>query len=111
MKTVLVLNSEDVVAMGIESQLERADSVQVVSIPANNVEAIAEEVQRFQPNVVVMVDHLLLSILPMLTELLLSTPEYKIIVVRLQDNKFHVYHKQELTLTEGTNIITALQEA
>jgi len=108
LKRVLVICSELVLSAGIERLLAREMDFSVITIAPADVTAIKEEVERFQPNVVIWDENRPFSELTTVLNLA-RYPELRVLVVNLHDNRVHVYAKQEFLLNQGTDLVEAVR--
>ena len=109
MKRVLVICSELVLLAGIESLLAKEMDFSVITIAPADMSAIKEEVERFQPNVVICDENLPFSELTTVMNLARGYPELRVLVVNLHDNRVHVYAKQEFLLNQRTDLVEAVR--
>ena len=64
------------------------------------------EIERHQPNVVVLERGTCLSELETLAKALVRFPELRVIVVSEQNNWLHIYSKEEILVTQATNLVS-----
>jgi len=108
-KQVLFLHSEQIVAMGIESQLKNAEGLNLKTIPAGDEQAIIEEIQRHRPEIIVANSNTHFLTNPWLEKHFKASSQLQIIVVQTEKNSIQVFHKKEYVITKGSDLIAVIQ--
>lgn len=108
-KQVLFLHNEQIVALGIESQLQNAKGLNLKTIPAGDEKAIIEEIQRHQPEIIIANSNTHFLTNPWLEKHFKASPQLKIIVVQVEKNYIQVFQKREYEIIKGSDLISAIQ--
>jgi DNA-binding NarL/FixJ family response regulator len=109
LKRVLVVHSEQILTSGIESILNREnDDLMVLSTTSHDKAALADEVESFQPDVVILDEVLRVTDISTLFELMLAFPSIRVIIVDGHDNLLHVYNKQAVPVSHSADLLSAI---
>jgi len=109
LKRVLVVQSEQILAAGIESILNhKKDDLIVLSTTATDEATLADEVGSFEPNVIIADEVLKCSEISVLFETMNALPSLRVIIVDGRDNLLHVYERQAITVGHSTDLISAI---
>ena len=109
-KRVLVIYSDHLLAAGVESLLTRQGNLTVMSASIHRRNLLTREIERFQPDVVVLDESLQFTDFPQLLELLKDYPKLRVIVVDTVDNIMHIYDKHQIAVTHGNDLVSAIQK-
>ena len=109
MKRVLVICNEVLLLAGVESLLARELDLDVCTIALGEGNHFISEIERFEPQVVVLDERLVLSRFSLLLELLNRFPELSVMVVDDKENLLHIYDKHEVAVRQGTDLVSAIR--
>lgn len=111
MKRVLVFQSENLLAAGVESLLAREDDLLVLGL-ANICDddfSFEHEINLFQPSVVVFDESTLLTDFSYLFGIMKKYPQLRLIVVDEGDNLVHIFDKQVTMVAQSTDLIDVIR--
>lgn len=108
LKRVLVVFSEFMLGVGIESLLQNEKEISVQSITLSQV--LSGEFNHYQPNVVILDETVRFSDLRRVFELLQDCPELRVMVINLQDNRVSIYDKHEILISRSKDLVSAIQQ-
>lgn len=109
MKKVIVLLSESLIGKGVESILSREKDLSVTSTSFIDDATLNQQIERDQPDVVILDERLEIADLSCMVGLLKENPELRVIVVEEQQNLIHVYQKQEIIVTRVADLIDTIR--
>lgn len=110
MKRVLLVTSELLLSEGIESLLSREVDLIVYSIQFEGETELADEIDHYQPDVVILDERLEYSDLTNLFDLLIDYPRIRMMVVNVIDNKVNVYDKSEFEILHSNDLVFAIRQ-
>lgn len=111
LKRVLVFQSENLLAAGVESLLAREDDLLVLGL-ANICDddfSFEHEINLFQPSVVVFDESTLLTDFSYLFGIMKKYPQLRLIVVDEGDNLVHIFDKQVTMVAQSTDLIDVIR--
>lgn len=105
MKHVLVIDSESVLSAAIKHLLTRETSLRVQSSRVDSKHALAEEVRRCKPDVLIMDEVPRVMDEAELPHLLALWPRMEVIVVNFQDNIVQRYKREEILMKDSKSLV------
>lgn len=109
MKRVLVVINKLLLRVGLESLLAGEQDLHVKSIQFKNETALAEEIQRFAPDVVLVDENVGLLNNANILGKLLDFPNIRVLIVYSRENRMQKIEKREITISESLDFINAIQ--
>ena len=109
MRRVLVVCNEILLLAGVESLLARELDLDVCTIVLSERDDFITEIERSEPQVVVLGERLVLSRFSLLLELLNRFPELRVMVIDDEENILHIYDKHEVAVRQGTDLVSAIR--
>ncbi len=110
MKRVLIVTSELLLREGVESLLSREVDIKVHSTQFIDESTLAKEIDRYQPDVVILDERLEYTDLSNLFDLLIDYPRIRVMVVNVIDNKVNVYDKSEFEVAHSYDLVSAIRQ-
>jgi DNA-binding NarL/FixJ family response regulator len=90
---VIILQSDKLLNAGVQSLLSTRPDVEVIGVAHSN-ESYASILDRTQPDIVIMDEHMICANVSAYLAILRDYPDLRTIVLRLGDNQMHVYDKR-----------------
>ncbi|MCK4977321.1 MAG: response regulator transcription factor [Anaerolineales bacterium] len=110
MKRVLIVTSELLLREGVESLLSREVDLNIMSTRYIDEATLTQEIDHYQPNVVILDERLEYTDLTNLFDLLIDYPRLRVMVVNVIDNKVNVYDKTEFEVSHSYDLISAIRQ-
>lgn len=110
MKRILVILNDPLLAIGVENLLTRETDLTVQSAASCDGKALVHQVENFQPEVIIFDENHPIDQLPVMLNLLKDCPELRFMVVGVNDNRVHIYNKQEILITRGADLVEAIRQ-
>ena len=110
MKRVLIVTSELLLRQGIASLLSHEVDINVLSINYVNEKTLIQEIDQFNPDVVILDESLEYRDLTILLDVLIDHPRIRLMVVNVIDNKINVYDKSEFEVSHSYDLISAIRQ-
>lgn len=109
MKRVLVVFGEPLLGAGVESILSQDLDLEVKTTTLLSYEFLNEEIDQFQPDVVILDDDLKIPSTPKLMRILNGFPGVRLLLVNMRDNRLYVYNKQEIVIAHPTDLLATIR--
>jgi DNA-binding NarL/FixJ family response regulator len=107
-KRVVVVLSDSLIGRGVESLLSREMDLSVTSIPFVDNGALISKIEELKPDVVIMDESLIFRREVEFISLLRCYPKVRILVLSIQDNRINIYDREEIPVTQSTDLISAI---
>lgn len=108
LKRVIVVLNESLIGRGVESLLSREMDLNVTGVPFIDDRALIDQIVEFQPNVVIVDESLIFGRKIDFLSLLRTDPKMRLLVLSNQDNRINIYDRQEIPVTQSTDLISAI---
>jgi len=106
---VLICHCESILELGLESLFAQYKNLSIAECTPKNEPELTTLVAEFQPDVVIVGECSPVAQEPILSQLLRSSPEIRVINVSADSNWLHVYHRQDVLLTDASDLIKVIQ--
>jgi DNA-binding NarL/FixJ family response regulator len=93
---------------GVENLLIRQNGMNIMSTALSDWATLANEIERFHPDVLIFDTSLRFTDLTSLLDLLKDTPELRVVVMNVHDNRVHVYDKREIIIKHASDLVAAI---
>lgn len=108
LKKVIVILSESLIGKGVESILSREMDLSVTSISFIDNATLNQQIERDQPDVVILDESLLSSEMPRLFNLFASYPNLRVMVLSVGENRINIYDRQEIQVSHSADLVSAI---
>jgi DNA-binding NarL/FixJ family response regulator len=108
LKKVIVILSESLIGKGVESILSREMDLSVTSISFIDDATLNQQIERVQPDVVILDESLLSSEMPRLFNLFASYPNLRVMVLSVGENRINIYDRQEIQVSHSADLVSAI---
>ena len=109
MRRVLVIQSDIVLAIGVESLLLREKDLNMIVRSLGDGTGLREEFERFQPEVLVVFENTDLSDLQLLINLIKDFANMRIVVLDADGDRARVYDKHDILIKEASDLIATVR--
>lgn len=109
MKRILVVIDKLLFRVGLESLLAHETDLLVKSIAYKNPKALNEEINSFEPHVILIDENLKPATHLNPLEILWGCSNISILVVNTQENRVQVYEKQEIRISGPQDLMNAIR--
>ena len=109
MRRVLVIRSNQLLAVGVESLILQKNNMIVMSAAFDDVQAIRTEIESFHPDVLILDDSLKILDLPALFGLIKEFANLRVVVVNVEANELHVYERHVVSVKPSNEFIAVIQ--
>ena len=108
-KSILVFNTQSLLAGGVKSLLDSVDDFIVASILFTDGIALVQEIEQSKPDIIIMDDETISLMRPMqLVEILRIIPSLRLVILDKQISRMDVYDKREFIISHPNHFIEAL---
>jgi DNA-binding NarL/FixJ family response regulator len=108
LKKVIVILSESLIGKGVESILSREMDLSVTSTSFIDNATLNQQIERDQPDVVILDESLLSSEMPRLFNLFASYPNLRVMVLSVGENRINIYDRQEIQVSHSADLVSAI---
>lgn len=109
-RTVILWGREDLLGRAVELLLTNRKKWEVIRISDNNrLDTLFQEVERVDPNVVIIYQGDCASDTQIPAQLLQGRPGLKVITVSLENNSMEVYNKQKVLIKDVSDLLSVLE--
>lgn len=108
MKKVNVILSESLIGKGVESILSREMDLSVTSTSFIDDAALNQQIERDQPDVVILDESLIINEMLSLFHLFASYPNLRVIVLSDGENRINIYDRQEIQVSHSADLVSAV---
>jgi chemotaxis response regulator CheB len=106
---ILIVVTNTLLKQAMTNLIANHSDMTVVTRGMNTVEELIDEIARHSPDVVVLEEGTLLSSAETLVSLLMLYPGLRVIVLSEQSNWLHIYSKEEVLMTQATDLVNLIQ--
>lgn len=110
LKRVLIVTSELLLREGIASLLSREGDINVSTTNYIDEKTLIHEIDKYNPDVVILDERMEFSDLTNLFNLLIDYPKLRVMVLSVIDNKVNVYDKAEIIVSHSYDLISAIRQ-
>lgn len=110
MPRVLIAEKEILLGAAIQSFLAGKPGLDVISIPTRDLAELVQEIERVQPDVVILGEPGHLSEPAQLLTYLRGYPKLRVVVVSAENNMVRVYDRHEVSLKRAAQILDVLHD-
>ena len=111
LKRILVVIGESYIGKGVESLLSRQADLRVDSFPFLDGISLGDQIEGYQPNVIILDESLLSSKRIDLSSLLMGYPKMRVLVLGIQDNRLNVFDHQELIVSHSNDLVSVIERS
>ncbi len=105
---LLVIEDDSPLNFALEMLFGPDSGIEAVKSMANDFQGFLDEIAKLKSRVVLFEDSTALTGRNSLTQLLMSNPELKIIVILRDSNYIHVFRKEEIRIQSSAELIEAI---
>jgi len=105
LKRVLLIRCDDLISGGIASLLKRAPDINLLNITINDIPHLINKINEFCPSILVLKSNLKFIAPSSMIDLLSKFPNLRILLIDESKNIIHVYEKQEVQVTQSTDLL------
>lgn len=109
MQRVLIVENQSLLGAGIEKLLASEPNLHVMGIAPVHEAALLDEINRYQPDVIILDVITRLTNPTKLLAQLQHYPQLKLIIVNGNDNLLQIHHKQQTLITQAADLVTIIQ--
>ncbi|MCL4301464.1 MAG: hypothetical protein KJ077_37535 [Anaerolineae bacterium] len=106
---VLIVDNELLLGAGLERLLSRTAGFHVVGVMGVDEETLIVAINHLQADVLIFDEASLLKIPLKLLTTILDYPDLRIVVVNTEDNRAQIYDKQQLVITQFTDLVKVIR--
>jgi len=110
LQRVLIIENNLLLGAGIQNLLAGTANLDVIGISSRKWPDLVQEIERLQPEVIVLDEASHRASLTKLLPLLKEFPQLRLVVVSANDNRIHIYGKQEILITVATQLINIISK-
>ena len=111
MKRVLLIQSDDLFSGGISRLLKEYPDITLLDKTIRDISHLIEEINEYLPNILILKNNLELFSSTCMIEVLNKYPDMRILSIDEKKNIIHVYDKQEVHVTESSDLYSLLRIA
>ncbi len=111
MHRVLIVENQLLLGAGVQSLLTGEADLEVIGISPVNQAELVQEIRRFRPDVVVIDKVTHLADANKLVAFLKTHPKLRVVVVSASDNMVCVYNKQQVLVSQATDLIHLIRDS
>lgn len=108
---VLIVENQLLLGAGVQSLLTGEADLDVIGISPVNQAELVQEIRRFRPDVVVIDKVTHLADANKLVAFLKNHPKLRVVVVSANDNLVCVYNKQQVLVSQATDLINLIRDS
>jgi chemotaxis response regulator CheB len=106
---ILIIENESILGAGIERLLADRARLDVIGVTSVNGTMLIDTIKQLQPDVIILDEaHLLAMPFNFLTALL-DYPSLRVMVISAHHNRVQICHKQQLLVTQVTDLVSLIQ--
>jgi DNA-binding NarL/FixJ family response regulator len=105
---ILVVDNDEILGAGLENLLSNEESLKVWGVATQEESVLIDEIQRSQPDTVILIAESKLSNPTRLFTLLPGYGRLRIILVSIDSNILEIYDKQQITANNWLSLVTKL---
>lgn len=109
LRKVLVVFDEPLLRAGVESLLTQDLELEVHCISLPNGDRLAEQLNLYKPEVVIVDENLKSVRLSGVFEQLENYPVLRVLVVNIRDNRLQIYDKREIVVTHTNDLLETIR--
>ena len=109
MKRILMVNSELLLSAGVESLLSNEIDFGLKRIMLDNEIDLSDELNRYQPDTVIMDESLMMTDPSALMGLLKNGPDMRVIVLQVRENQLQIYKRHDVSISCVEDLVTVVR--
>ena len=107
--TILVLKSDVMLKRAVLSLMNLEKELEIVISEAVDINKLATDISKINPNVVLLSESQHLAAKEVVTQLMVSHPKIRIVIVSVNSNWLHIYEKEDKLLTKLEDLLTVIK--
>ena len=109
MKRILMVNSDLLLSAGVESLLSNEIDFGLRRIILDHEINLSDELNRFQPDTVIMDESLMMSEPSALMGLLKNRPDMRVIVLQVRENQLQIYKRHDVPISCVEDLVAVVR--